>query len=157
VTVFFDRTIGHNIPDACKLLDMRVEAHRDHFAHDAPDEVWLPVVAEKRWMVVTNDNRIRFNELELTALIENRVGCVMLGSGSRTRREYMRALLDAWSEIERLEREEPRPFIYVLHADGRLERRYPPSDPVAPRRRRRWRRERDARRDEGQAEQSGVS
>jgi hypothetical protein len=69
----------------------------------------------------------------------------------------MRALLDAWSEIERLEREEPRPFIYVLHADGRLERRYPPSDPVAPRRRRRWRRERDARRDEGQAEQSGVS
>jgi PIN domain-containing protein len=68
-TVFFDRTCGKKLPQALKLLGLPVEGHADHFADDVQDDVWLAVVGERGWFVVTNDKNIRRNEAELHALV----------------------------------------------------------------------------------------
>lgn len=135
-TVLFDRTVGKSLPQDCKLLGLDVEAHRDHFNYDTVDEVWLAEVAKRGWVVVTNDKNIRHNEAERRALLENSVGCFMFGKGGRTRFQYMSALVRSWDEIQRIAATETRPFIYVLHADGKLERLHPSPEPKPPRRRR---------------------
>jgi hypothetical protein len=48
---------------------MHVEVHDDHFAPDAPDAVWLRVVGERGWVVLTKDERIRRRPLEREALL----------------------------------------------------------------------------------------
>lgn len=44
-----------------------VEAHDDHFAQNTPDTEWIPIVANKRWIVITNDKNIARNSLEIDA------------------------------------------------------------------------------------------
>jgi len=43
---------------------MHVAIHDDHFPPDAPDTAWLQVVGERRWVVLTKDERIRRRPLE---------------------------------------------------------------------------------------------
>jgi len=40
----------------------------DHFAQDADDSDWIPVVAAHDWIIVTRDRRILFNPVERAAL-----------------------------------------------------------------------------------------
>ena len=46
-----------------------VELHPDHFADDISDEDLLPVVSVKRWVVLTNNKRIRHKRIECQALL----------------------------------------------------------------------------------------
>jgi uncharacterized protein with PIN domain len=66
---FFDRSMGKSIPRAFALLGLDVVVHDDHFGQATPDDVWLAVVGEQGWIVITKDDRIRFNEAERAALI----------------------------------------------------------------------------------------
>ncbi len=125
-TVFFDRTCGTSIPHALKLLGIDAEAHQDHFHPNTPDDVWLEEVGRRGWIVVTYDNRIRFNLAEREALISHGVGCFMLTSGNRKKWEQMRILAKAWDRIQAVIATTPRPFIQIVHPDGSIKGLYPP-------------------------------
>ena len=43
-------------------------AHHERFSHDTPDEIWLAAAADKSWLVVTRDQRIRYRANELAAM-----------------------------------------------------------------------------------------
>jgi hypothetical protein len=61
LTFFLDRQLGrHKMAAILRAADLQVEIHDDHFAQDATDEEWLRVVGEKKWIVVTRDERIRY-------------------------------------------------------------------------------------------------
>ncbi len=54
--VFFtDRDLGKRFPQILAAAGTTVERHRDHFAHDCPDEAWLESVGQRGWVVVTHD------------------------------------------------------------------------------------------------------
>ncbi len=124
-TLFFDRTCGKKLPQALRLLGLAVEMHADHFAHDEQDDVWLAAVGARGWIVITNDKNIRVNDAERAALIQHGVGCFVLGSGSRTRWEQARILARAWDRMQEVMATQPQPFIFRIHADGRLEQLHP--------------------------------
>ena len=44
-----------------RAADLKVEVHDDHFAQDAPDPEWLAAVGKNNWIVITRDERIRYN------------------------------------------------------------------------------------------------
>lgn len=46
-TWFVDYCLGRQVGEALREVGMKVEFHLDHFAEDAPDEDWLPVVGER--------------------------------------------------------------------------------------------------------------
>lgn len=67
-TVFFtDRDLGRALPDALAAAGMSIERHADHFAHDAPDQDWVPVVTERGWVILTCDRRMRYKQVERIA------------------------------------------------------------------------------------------
>ena len=52
---------------------MPCEAHRDHFAPDAPDAAWIPEIAARRWVIVTRDFAIQRRPGELAAHAQQRL------------------------------------------------------------------------------------
>lgn len=116
------------IPQALKLLGLDAEGHADHFSHDVHDDIWLAVVGDRDWIVITNDKRLRFNQAERQALIAHGVGCFTLGGDSLSRWEQVRVLARAWDRIQEVIDNTPRPFIFTIHVDGRLQQMYPPAN-----------------------------
>lgn len=63
--IFVDRCLGKTLlPDALrKLPNLVVHIHDDHFDPDEQDQVWLPEVAAKGWVILTKDKDIHHRKL----------------------------------------------------------------------------------------------
>ncbi|MGC8761209.1 MAG: hypothetical protein ACP5VC_14725, partial [Bryobacteraceae bacterium] len=72
-TVFFiDRSLGvEPVRSVLVAEGMAVEIHDDHFKRDEEDRVWLAAVGERKWVVLTKDQRLRYRPLEIAALRES--------------------------------------------------------------------------------------
>ncbi len=68
LTFFVDRQLGRFIvPEALRAAGAHVEAHDDHFAQNTPDVEWLTKAGKWGWVVISKDQNIRRNPLELAA------------------------------------------------------------------------------------------
>lgn len=62
-------------------------AHHERFSHDTPDEIWLSAAADKSWLVVTRDQRIRSRANELAARQRARLHVFVFTQGGLTAAE----------------------------------------------------------------------
>jgi hypothetical protein len=121
---FCDRNVGKQLPASLRARGIEAITHDDHFPQATTDESWLPIVGQRGWFVITRDRRIRFNKAERDALVAHGVGCFVLTRADASTVEMDRCLLVAWDDILRIIATIPRPFLYAVHADGKV-RRYP--------------------------------
>jgi hypothetical protein len=128
VTFFADRNLGRLLPIALSLLGIDIEIHDAHFTETTPDDVWLPDVARRGWVVLTEDPRIKSRANELQAITDHSAACFVLTTAGLTRWEKARVLAKVWDEIERIVREESPPYVYRITKTGRIDRLYPQSD-----------------------------
>ena len=101
--LFVDRCLGKNIlPEALrKLPNLIVHIHDDHFAPDEEDQVWLPKVATKGWVILTKDKDIRHRKLELDAVLNNEAYMLTFGTGDYSAKEMAEAFRLALPKIRR--------------------------------------------------------
>jgi len=96
------------------------ERHLQHFQPGTEDSVWLPFVGQKGWILLTKDKRIRFNQLEKTAVRRYRVREFYFSSGNYTGAEMADILMAALPEMVKIyERQEP-PFIASISKSGKI-------------------------------------
>lgn len=120
--LFVDRSLGrHVIPDALRALGAEVHAHDDHFPQNAPDDVWLPIVGNRGWAVLTKDTKIRLRDTELAALVSGRVRAFVLTSGDMTGPEIARVLSLALPRIARFCHRHDPPFIARVSRTGAIQ------------------------------------
>ena len=72
-----------------RAADLKVEVHDDHFRQDALDPEWLTAVGEKNWIVVTRDERIRYNVAEKQAMRRAKVRAFVLGAQGDLRADML--------------------------------------------------------------------
>lgn len=73
-TFFVERSLGKGIlVAALRARGLNVVVHDEILPQDALDPVWLRLAGREGWIVLTKDGRIRYREIERTALIESRV------------------------------------------------------------------------------------
>jgi hypothetical protein len=70
---FTDRDLGKQFPARLREAGLQVERHADHFDPATPDEVWLPEVGRRGWVVLTHDERIRYKPNERDAVMRHGV------------------------------------------------------------------------------------
>jgi hypothetical protein len=87
--------------------------------------VWLPFVGERGWLLVTKDKKIRFNELEKTAVLRNKVREFYFASGNFSGSEMAETLLVALGSMVKLCRKQPAPFIASITKSGGVNLRFP--------------------------------
>lgn len=120
---FIDRSVGKKtVATPLREAGLKVEVHDDHFPQDAADQDWLPVVGEKRWYVITRDQRIKYRRLEADAVRTAKVGMFVVVSKNLTGQQTAEAILKARNRIRRFISSHRRPFIVKVYRDGRIER-----------------------------------
>ncbi len=136
IVFFTDRDLGTSFPDILVAAGLTVERHRDHFAPDCADEVWLQSVGEQGWVALTHDRRIRYKPNELEAVIRHEVALLVI-VGSAPHPDLAHGFVKTLPRIRRfLDRNRP-PFIGKVYrptpaevarrgnAPGRVELWYP--------------------------------
>lgn len=133
---FTDRDLGNLFPEILRSHGVSVEQHKDHFAHDAPDEEWLAGISAHGWVAITRDRRIRYKPNERDAVIRHGVALLVL-VGNATHPELARSFVATGPKIERFLQGHTPPFIAKVYraatteiarrpdASGRVEMWYP--------------------------------
>jgi len=98
---------------------VNVEVHDDHFSQDALDPEWLKAVGERNWIVITRDERIRYNVAEKQAIRRAKVRAFVLAAQGNLRAEMLAAIfLQALPKIRRVVEKQKPPFIAKISRSG---------------------------------------
>ena len=118
IVFFIDRALeSKRFLQALRENGATIEIHSDHFAPDALDTEWLPVVSQKGWVVLTKDARIGRNPLELMAIARENVSVFILWSGNLPSQEIASLFVSIVTKLERFTNNHPAPFIAKIYKD----------------------------------------
>jgi hypothetical protein len=92
--------------------------HGSEFKSGELDEVWLPVVGNAGWAVLTCDKRIRYNQLERGKIIEHGIREFVFTSGNLSGSQMGEILKKALPSMKKIFREYPAPFIATISKAG---------------------------------------
>jgi len=120
LVVFLDET-SHNcapIHAALERSKTNFIRHGSRFRSGEFDEVWLQIVGEAGWIVLTCDKRIRYNELEKEKIIEYGIREFVFTSGNLSGSQMGEILEKALPAIKKISSEYPAPFIATISKAG---------------------------------------
>jgi hypothetical protein len=90
------------VPDALRAAGVDLRVHDELFSQGTADVEWLRAAAVHRRIVITRDNRIRYNQLEKQAVLAARLRFFSITSSSLTGDEAAALILSALGRISRL-------------------------------------------------------
>jgi len=99
-------------------LGVRVEVHKNHFVHDAPDAEWIPVCASKGWVILTGDQGIENDGINRAAVIQSQAKVFTLYSYRAKGLEMSAALIAARKKIGRTAESNVGPFYCPIRMLG---------------------------------------
>ncbi len=109
---FIDRSLGKKaVANALRQAGAKIEVHDDHLPQDAKDEEWLRYVGARNWVVLTQDDRIRFHNHERTALLQAKVCAFVLTAKGLRGEENGAIIVKALPAIQRVLAKHSGPFI----------------------------------------------
>ncbi len=119
VVYFMDRSLGKVAGRILQSAGAAIVLHDDHFPQDMPDAELLPSVAEKGWLFITKDKRIRHRPLERDAVLTSGLRVFVLAATKKMTGQQMGELLVRQrAKIERLARKQEPPFIAGVYDWG---------------------------------------
>ena len=99
-----------------------MHVHDDIFAPGTPDETWLHRAGVEGWIVLTRDTRIRYRQLELSALRAAEVRAFVLSAKALTGAEMGEAFVRALPAMARLVEIHEPPLVATVSRDGKIRR-----------------------------------
>jgi hypothetical protein len=121
-TFFLERSLGGKIIlEELRKVGLQVEPHKKWFRHNTPDEEWLPIIGEKKWIVLMRDLRIGSRVLELNALLTGGVKAFALVAGEVPDKRNAEIVVKALPKILDVIAENDFPFIAKVHKNGSVE------------------------------------
>lgn len=112
-TFFLDRASESKaLCDALQAKGAQVETHRDYYEDDEADEVWLPEVAAKGWIIISQD---QFNELERQAIRNANGRAFLIVHGEMKGEEEAAMIAAALPKMLRILKANKAPFVARLY------------------------------------------
>lgn len=100
------------------MAGLKVESHHVRFRHNTPDAVWLEVVGEKKWIVLTRDAMIGRRFLELDALLSAKTRVFVVVAREYSDEASGNIIIEALPKIFKLLDENRFPFIARINDSG---------------------------------------
>jgi len=88
------------------------------------DAVWLPHACKEGWIVLTKDKGIRYNQLEIAAIVANNGREFFFRSGNWSGTKMAEILSKALPKMKRMAKNVGAPFIASLTEGGEVHLRY---------------------------------
>lgn len=90
------------MPEALRAAGVEIRVHDELFPQGTEDVVWLREAGVNGWIVITRDDRIRYNQLEKDAVTAARLRFFSITSSSLTGEEAAALILSALDRMSRL-------------------------------------------------------
>jgi hypothetical protein len=90
------------VPEALRAGGVEIRVHDELFPQGTQDVDWLREAGANGWIVITRDDRIRYNQLEKQAVIAAKLRFFSITSSSLTGEEAGALILSALNKITRL-------------------------------------------------------
>jgi hypothetical protein len=123
-TFFLDRCLGRTIV-AQRLRDAghAVAVHADVFPStehqpEENDSGWLREVGRRGWVILSKDQHVHRNQIELAALLSSGAASFILTAGEMTGIESANAFLRAMPSIQKLLTKFTPPFVATITGAG---------------------------------------
>jgi hypothetical protein len=100
--------------------DLAVEIHDDHFKRDEEDRIWLAAVGQRKWVVLTKDQRLRYRPLEIAALRSSGARVFVLVAGNLRGGEIASVFVAALPAMCRILHTHEGPFIARVAKSGKV-------------------------------------
>ena len=115
--VFFaDRNLGrYEFPERLRAGGVDVRTHDDHCAQNAPDDVWIPQIAEQGWIILSPDQHILRNPAELAAVMLSGAAMLCLIGGHEKTADLASNFLNTRAKIERFATDTAAPYIAKVY------------------------------------------
>ena len=119
VTFFLDKGLGRYIVrNALRDAGAIVEIHEDHFPADCPDTEWIKAVGKRGWVILSKDEHIRTNQLEVIELLQADTQVFILGGSQLTGSEMAQAFVAALPDMLRFINKFVTPFVASISRTG---------------------------------------
>lgn len=110
------------VPTALAAAGWLVERHDDHFKANTADATWIHSVGQRGWIILTGDQRIRYNPPEKAALLASGTHAFMLaGRKDFTGAEMAATFIAAQGSILRAIEKHRPPALFRVYQAGRVE------------------------------------
>jgi hypothetical protein len=117
---------GKRIPALLREAGLEVRVHRDYYPPNCTDDVWLPAVAARGWVILTKDKKIRYRSNELAAVkVSGAKVFVLVAKQDLDAQGIVDAITSAAKAMARLCSKETAPFIAKIQSGGRVNRWWP--------------------------------
>ena len=115
-TFYVDETYGPGLVRLLRDIDLHVVTYRDVPGIESGDRDvdWIPNVAERRWIAVTGDKRLRRKLVELHTIQNARLGLVLVATRLSTEEEAAHVIGRHRNSVLALALHMPRPFVISL-------------------------------------------
>lgn len=102
---------------------MRVKIQRDHFPSGTPDVDWLSAIAERQWIAITRDKRLRYRPNEIATIRAARAKVIIATtSGNLSSVELAKLLVGGFKKIDNFVRKQRGPFVATMAKDGSIKK-----------------------------------
>ena len=126
---FVDKCLGlKTVPDALRAIGERVELKTDHFSQDTDDATWVAEVGARGWIILSADEQLKHNHIEIVALLKSNTHSFLLTSGNFSGKEMAHAFVTAMSDIKGIIASFPPPAVCMVSKPGGVRVAYTPTD-----------------------------
>jgi len=118
VKFFIDNNLSQQLANGMKAFGEPVEHLKEKFPENTDDLVWLKYVGQQKIFLVTRDDRMRHNQMELQSLKKHKVGAFFLGGKNLNRCRLIQQLVRNWPRMKDYAKKERRPFAFRVPPTG---------------------------------------
>jgi predicted nuclease of predicted toxin-antitoxin system len=115
---FFDNNLSYRLVDGLKAFGEDVVHLTEYFSADEKDTVWLEYIGQNGWVLITRDEKIRWNPAELAAFRRNRVGAFFLGGKNKSGWDLIQQIIRVWPTINDYAEHTNKPYAFRIPPNG---------------------------------------
>jgi PIN like domain len=137
IVFFLDRCLGKIIvPTRLRSAGLLVEVHSQHFPRhensaEESDCEWLRLAGQKGWVVLSKNENIRRNQIEIAEILNSGVAAFISTASNITGDELAGSFLTAMPAIRRVLLKYERPFLATVSRSGVVTVLWTKKGPVA--------------------------
>lgn len=127
--IYFDENFSPHLVEGLKAFQngrktegVEVAWIPDEFERGCPDEVWIPAIAQKHGIVVTQDQNIHRVKAQAELCRQNKIGIIFLKRPKKEGIPYwpmIELIVKYWAEIKMTAQNTKRPFSLILDPSKR--------------------------------------
>ena len=115
---FIDNSLSHHLANGMRAFGEDVFHLTDCFPADVPDTTWLEYAGKKGLVVITKDERLRYNPAERAALLEHKVGAFFMGGKNLNRCGQIQQAVRNWPKMKEFAKKTQPPYAFRVPPRG---------------------------------------